>query len=841
MRRVRPWVLAGACLAVQGLPAPTAAQAPDPLTVGDVNGDGRVTAVDALAVLAHVQGLPVPTGFEVDPGGDAACGGTLLAPDPLLWDEPGPVRDVSAPAITPEDADLILAMALGLDAPEDSCTGLEVDRAWGVRWGGVLGHATLPDPVGDTLVVPVDFRFLLWPQLVTDPNAPDVERTPASQRLIRFESRDGAVASVSETWDDRYAWSFAVVTPRSEGETDLVIRWFENRDTLHLRVVPWEPTELQMRLEVMSAVDSVSRTALLAVGDTARPVFQIADALGARRRLSPDSLLLASDHPDVVSLASDGLVEARSLGEGRLVATQGAVADTVLAQVVESGALLEAALTGTFRRWWWVNHDWYPGPALSMMADDHTTAWSCCGMQGSGLEPRVALENDPEWAYRKVLEVPWTELHLALFRIRKGLRAVDDGTIAANDPDRALRFRAFGAFVQGLARGTLAQLFDQTILISESVDPDHASFVSYEEMLDSALASLDRSIALAESGSPVVPQGWVGDNGDWDGAHLAGLAHGFKARFLASVPRTPEERSAVDWSSVLAEVEQAHTRPLAVWGDPSQIDDYWSFVDKTYAASDSGWARTDLRTLGPAHAGSEFAEWLARPPFERLPFPLDTDDARITGQVDTDADGALWDETGLYLHYAPNPFPASRGTYHGSDYLDHRWGGLRDGPAEYVDFPLKELEFLRAEALYRLGDPASAMAVVNTYRANGDLPAFTDPASAAPGGDRCVPRPDGLECGGLWEALKYEKRIELFHYGLGTAYFDDRGWGDLVTGTPLHFPVPASVLVELGLPIYTFGGEAGSSAPAIIDGVSLGSYLRSLRATEPERTVPPRR
>ena len=85
----------------------------------------------------------------------------------------------------------------------------------------------------------------------------------------------------------------------------------------------------------------------------------------------------------------------------------------------------------------------------------------------------------------------------------------------------------------------------------------------------------------------------MGDNGDWDGAHLAGLAHGFKARFLASVPRTPEERSAVDWSSVLAEVEQAHTRPLAVWGDPSQIDDYWSFVDKTYAASDSGWARTD--------------------------------------------------------------------------------------------------------------------------------------------------------------------------------------------------------------------------------------------------------
>jgi hypothetical protein len=62
-----------------------------------------------------------------------------------------------------------------------------------------------------------------------------------------------------------------------------------------------------------------------------------------------------------------------------------------------------------------------------------------------------------------------------------------------------------------------------------------------------------------------------------------------------------------------------------------------------------------------------------------------------------------------------------------------------------------------------------------------------------------------------------------------------------VSGTPLQFPVPAAVLVELGVPVYTFGGDAGSSAPAIIDGVSLGTYLRSLRATEPERKVPPRR
>ena len=61
--------------------------------------------------------------------------------------------------------------------------------------------------------------------------------------------------------------------------------------------------------------------------------------------------------------------------------------------------------------------------------------------------------------------------------------------------------------------------------------------------------------------------------------------------------------------------------------------------------------------------------------------------------------------------------------------------------------------------------------------------------------------------------MKYEKRIETFQTAAGIAYFDDRGWGDLVTNTPIHFPIPGRELETLGLQQYTFGGGGDGSAP----------------------------
>jgi len=61
--------------------------------------------------------------------------------------------------------------------------------------------------------------------------------------------------------------------------------------------------------------------------------------------------------------------------------------------------------------------------------------------------------------------------------------------------------------------------------------------------------------------------------------------------------------------------------------------------------------------------------------------------------------------------------------------------------------------------------------------------------------------------------MKYEKRIECMFTASGLAFFDDRGWGELTPGTPIHFPVPAKELNILRLPVYTFGGSGEGSAP----------------------------
>jgi hypothetical protein len=71
-----------------------------------------------------------------------------------------------------------------------------------------------------------------------------------------------------------------------------------------------------------------------------------------------------------------------------------------------------------------------------------------------------------------------------------------------------------------------------------------------------------------------------------------------------------------------------------------------------------------------------------------------------------------------------------------------------------------------------------------------------DNSTPVPGGAACVPKVpaapafNAATCGTLWEALKYEKRMETAYMIWLGWYFDGRRWGDLAKGTPLFLPVP---------------------------------------------------
>jgi hypothetical protein len=122
-----------------------------------------------------------------------------------------------------------------------------------------------------------------------------------------------------------------------------------------------------------------------------------------------------------------------------------------------------------------------------------------------------------------------------------------------------------------------------------------------------------------------------------------------------------------------------------------------------------------------------------------------------------------------------------------------------------------EMKFIKAEALYRLGRLTEVLPLINPTRVAAGLKPVT--VDGPPPGRDCVPRKDDGSCGNLFDAIQYEKRIELFPTEALPSFADARGWGKLITGTPIHFPVHGRELETLGLPIYTFGGGGPGSAP----------------------------
>jgi hypothetical protein len=104
--------------------------------------------------------------------------------------------------------------------------------------------------------------------------------------------------------------------------------------------------------------------------------------------------------------------------------------------------------------------------------------------------------------------------------------------------------------------------------------------------------------------------------------------------------------------------------------------------------------------------------------------------------------------------------------------------------------------------------------LINLTRvAQGQLPPVT--VDGPPDEAGCVPRKLSGACGSLWDALRYEKRIE----GLGvdgvTAFLDARGWQTLPENTLIQLPIPGRELGVLQRTLYSYGGPGGQgSAPA---------------------------
>jgi hypothetical protein len=493
---------------------------------------------------------------------------------------------------------------------------------------------------------------------------------------------------------------------------------------------------------------------------------------------------------------------------------------------------VQSLVSGSFAQWYASAHHATNGPSmlLSAQAFQHSSSAANFGMLSYPALPRFQTQNTVTHQDYVNIAGAWNGNYRALAAIADGLRAINSDTVvrAGLGADNVRRVRAFGKFVQGLAHANIAVLYDRGYRVDETVTTidEGGQAVLLGEPLTSqalmtqAIAYMDQAIAQATGQTWTIPESWMSVN--VSAANLVRLANSFKAEYRAANARTPQQRAAVNWAQVIADINAGITGTFNV--NQSYIYNNWLGGQyNTLYINAPTFTSMNYMIHGMADQSGHYQNWLARsiperhpnqagtPPTGVDPFIIITPDLRFpqgaTFAAQANNDGTKFFYLGSSLWSQPG-----RGTWRWSYYAPQEVGN---------DYPLTasplinkpEMDLLKAEAHYRLGQLPEAVAIINTYRTAAGLNA-TDVAGL---NTSCVPKLPNGTCGNLLEMLKWEKRLETFLMGpyMSGWFFDSRGWGDLYEGTELEFPIPEQEYVILGLGApYNFGGPGGqSSAP----------------------------
>ncbi|MEP6494400.1 MAG: hypothetical protein ABJF01_17075 [bacterium] len=435
-----------------------------------------------------------------------------------------------------------------------------------------------------------------------------------------------------------------------------------------------------------------------------------------------------------------------------------------------------------------------------------------------------------------------------------------------------LRAKSFSEFLRGISLGYLALVHDSAAITSPSMGKDAADCVpdpftsvcvgalrGYKEVFDSAMVAFQRSLDYANTtgttgtnglANPGLPTTWIPSPTVFTTPEFVKLIRTYRARIRANVARTPAERAAVDWSAVIADAQNGittdHILTMSTTAGPANA---WR---QQYDAF-STWHQMPAFVIGMADTSGAYAAWIAQAVGERgagkTPFFMVTPDIRFpqggtraAQQTDFAASscaGATQTCKRYFVNRAAGSdnFDGNGWGWSNYDFVRfHSWVLKGDGTARNgntLSFAKAELDLLQAEGLYRQGNFAAAGALVNKTRtAAGGLPAITvfDATTPVPGGARaCVPKVpvapfNVVACGNLWEALKYEKRIETAYTAFTPWYLDMRGWGDLPADTPLFWAVPFQELQARGRSIASLYGAGIGTGNAPGSTAAKGTY-----------------
>lgn len=385
-------------------------------------------------------------------------------------------------------------------------------------------------------------------------------------------------------------------------------------------------------------------------------------------------------------------------------------------------------------------------------------------------------------------------------------------TGTAQTDRRALSFAYYNL---GYALGYLALIYDSAAVLTPAVAAGEVPPLSTSTaVITAALQMLDSAESYG-SNIATIPGEWVSGPAIASARWLQ-IIRSHRARFRAGIARTPAQRAAVDWNAVIADATGGITTDFIVTFNTTAG---WAAGWRAQFAVEATWAQMTPMILGMGDTTRAYDAWLALPLTSRTPFLMRTPDLRFpSGESRPDqqaltgasragppsgcASGVAASRCAiLYFRNRPAGEDSPAEPWGNWFYDNWRFWDVRNatGISPIIEMAVAENDMLAAEGYLRTSRVSQAATLIDKYRVRAGLApvtGITNLTDPVPGGNACVPRvpqPPSYTttaCGNIFEAMKWEKRLETTFTGYGQWFFDGRGYGDLPQGTVLEWPVP---------------------------------------------------
>lgn len=377
--------------------------------------------------------------------------------------------------------------------------------------------------------------------------------------------------------------------------------------------------------------------------------------------------------------------------------------------------------------------------------------------------------------------------------------------VGLNTPGRTQRARAFGYFILGQALANLAAAYDSAAIVTPDLPSDVIPGLSgYADVNAAAVRMLDSALAATNiatiDGLPVT---WLSSAG-YTAANFQRLIRSMRARVRTGAARTPAEAALIDWPAVIADGTAGLTADFTtdVGGTTGWTGGYHTI--QSYVASTWAWA--PMYYYGMADVSGAYSTWLSQPRDARSQFLVVTPDLRWPQgatraiQQSEASLATVQLPAGRYMRNRQTGDDPPVSGWGQSQYDHRRWGFIRQAAntGTLVEMDFNEGRLLAAEGYIRTNQFALAAPLIDQSRMANGLPAVgvVDGTTPVAGGASCVPQVPAppafasATCGNMWEAMKYEMRMETAWTGYMAWFRHHRRWGDMIEGTPLQWPVP---------------------------------------------------